>query len=416
MLAARRVSAVEITDACLDRIAQYNDVLHAFIDVYAEERARSSQGRRSRARRGLCPRPAARHSVRFERPRRYRRQGHDRRLEGLGQRISPATGSLVRRLMASGMIVTGKTHTVEFAFGAWGTNQHMGAPRNPWDMREPRTPGGSSSGSGVAVAARMVPWASVPIPAVRCALHRRCAASLASRPRPGRSRRMDPAAEHDTGYARASGTQCRRCGHFVRRDARRWRGCRSNDPLRCGAARKGLRLARMPDVEREGIEAVVLAAYDSRWRTRGYGRGDRRRRAAAPVRRFRRDDRQLLIAMDGYPLSEIVEDPASPIDEEVRKRFRPAAHEVGRRTICVLLQKRELIGAQWRRRRRCRCAADADHADDRDPGRRCRDDRNRAVAFYPRRQYARAVVRWRCRTACLRRACRLRCRSSAAQR
>src|SRR6185437_3708477 len=74
-------------------------------------------------------------------------------------RISPSTGSLARRLVAEGMIIAGKTHTVEFAFGAWGTNQHMGAPRNPWDMHEPRTPGGSSSGFGVAVGARLVPWA-----------------------------------------------------------------------------------------------------------------------------------------------------------------------------------------------------------------------------------------------------------------
>ena len=57
------------------------------------------------------------------------------------------------------MIVLGKTHTVEFACGAWGMNQHRGTPWNPWDAAVPRTPGGSSSGSGVAVAARLAPWA-----------------------------------------------------------------------------------------------------------------------------------------------------------------------------------------------------------------------------------------------------------------
>jgi aspartyl-tRNA(Asn)/glutamyl-tRNA(Gln) amidotransferase subunit A len=55
--------------------------------------------------------------------------------------------------------VLGKTHTVEFAFGAWGTNHHLGTPKNPWKPREHFTPGGSSSGSGVAVAARLVPLA-----------------------------------------------------------------------------------------------------------------------------------------------------------------------------------------------------------------------------------------------------------------
>ena len=57
------------------------------------------------------------------------------------------------------MINLGKTHTVEFAYGGWGTNQHLGTPWNPWDASAHRAPGGSSSGSGVAVAARMAPWA-----------------------------------------------------------------------------------------------------------------------------------------------------------------------------------------------------------------------------------------------------------------
>src|SRR5205085_11521253 len=73
--------------------------------------------------------------------------------------VAKATAFIVRRALDQGMIVLGKTHTVEFACGAWGTNQHMGTPRNPWDSRVARVPGGSSSGSGVAVAARMAPWA-----------------------------------------------------------------------------------------------------------------------------------------------------------------------------------------------------------------------------------------------------------------
>src|ERR1700760_1554557 len=65
----------------------------------------------------------------------------------------------MRKLAAAGIINLGKTHTVEFAYGGWGTNQHLGTPWNPWDPSTHRTPGGSSSGSGVAVAARMAPWA-----------------------------------------------------------------------------------------------------------------------------------------------------------------------------------------------------------------------------------------------------------------
>ena len=73
--------------------------------------------------------------------------------------MSAYNATLVEKLLAAGMIVLGKTHTVEFAYGAWGTNQHMGTPWNPWDPDIHRTPGGSSSGSAVAVAARMAPCA-----------------------------------------------------------------------------------------------------------------------------------------------------------------------------------------------------------------------------------------------------------------
>lgn len=82
---------------------------------------------------------------------------------------------VVARLRAAGAVIVGKTHTVEYAFGAWGTNETMGTPLNPRDREHPRAPGGSSSGSAVAVAANLVPAAigtdtggSVRIPAAFC--------------------------------------------------------------------------------------------------------------------------------------------------------------------------------------------------------------------------------------------------------
>lgn len=92
-------------------------------------------------------------------------------------RISTHTATAVARLERAGAIVLGKTHTVEFAFGGWGTNEVMGTPWNPWDTVQHRAPGGSSSGSAVAVASGLATAAlgtdtggSVRIPAGMCGL------------------------------------------------------------------------------------------------------------------------------------------------------------------------------------------------------------------------------------------------------
>jgi len=72
-------------------------------------------------------------------------------------RVAESTSATVERLLAAGMIPLGKLHMVEFAFGAWGTNPLMGTPWNPWDLARQRVPGGSSSGTGVAIAAGLAP-------------------------------------------------------------------------------------------------------------------------------------------------------------------------------------------------------------------------------------------------------------------
>ncbi|HEX7947794.1 MAG TPA: amidase, partial [Phenylobacterium sp.] len=89
---------------------------------------------------------------------------------------SPARHAVVvQRLLQAGWSVVGKTHTVELAYGGWGTNRAVGAPWNPWDAKTHRAPGGSSSGSAVAVAAGLCDAAlgsdtggSVRIPAAVC--------------------------------------------------------------------------------------------------------------------------------------------------------------------------------------------------------------------------------------------------------
>ncbi len=58
---------------------------------------------------------------------------------------------LVARLRAQGAVIVGKTHTVELAYGAVGVNPNWETPRNPWDRRVQRIPGGSSAGAGVSL-------------------------------------------------------------------------------------------------------------------------------------------------------------------------------------------------------------------------------------------------------------------------
>ena len=58
----------------------------------------------------------------------------------------------IARLRAAGAVIVGRSNMVEFAFGAVGANPHYGTPKNPWDRKIGRVPGGSSSGAAVSVA------------------------------------------------------------------------------------------------------------------------------------------------------------------------------------------------------------------------------------------------------------------------
>ena len=92
----------------------------------------------------------------------------------LEDNIAAADAHAIRRLDRAGMILLGKTNTVQFAYGGVGINHDHGTPHNPWSPIH-HVPGGSSSGSAVAVSAGMVPVAlgtdtggSVRIPSSLC--------------------------------------------------------------------------------------------------------------------------------------------------------------------------------------------------------------------------------------------------------
>ncbi|HKH17753.1 MAG TPA: amidase family protein [Solirubrobacteraceae bacterium] len=88
-----------------------------------------------------------------------------------------ADAPVVARLAAAGMVCAGKTNLTEFAYSGLGLNPHFGTPRNPRGSGPARIPGGSSSGSAVAVATGVVPCAigtdtsgSIRVPAAFCGL------------------------------------------------------------------------------------------------------------------------------------------------------------------------------------------------------------------------------------------------------
>ncbi len=94
----------------------------------------------------------------------------------LEDNVAEADSTAVARLAAAGMVLLGKTVTVQFAYGGAGVNHDHGTPRNPW-RQDHYLPGGSSSGSAVAVAAGLAPLAlgsdtggSVRIPASLCGI------------------------------------------------------------------------------------------------------------------------------------------------------------------------------------------------------------------------------------------------------
>ena len=343
LLAERRISSVELTDACLDRIARHNDALHAFIAVYAEEARAAAKAADLARGAGYALGPL--HGIPFGLKDLVDIEGKVTTggSKVWAKRVSSTTGSLVRRLVASGMIIAGKTHTVEFAFGAWGTNQHMGTPRNPWDMRQHRTPGGSSSGSGVAVSSRMVPWAigtdtggSVRIPSAMCGLTG-LKTTVGQIPTDGilpLSETLDSvgplarsAADAAILYAALRGKDVRLPHAALVRSI------------------KGLRLARMPDDERSGVEAEVLAAYDE-----SLGQLADLGAEIVPVAlpyKFSEFAAMTsdLIAIEGYAhVGPIIDDAALPVDEAVRARFKPARSMLASAYL-ALLQKRDRMRA-----------------------------------------------------------------------
>jgi aspartyl-tRNA(Asn)/glutamyl-tRNA(Gln) amidotransferase subunit A len=171
---AGAVSPVKLAEATLDHIAALDRRLHAFIAMTRERAMAEAHAAETLLRGGHDLGPL--HGIPYAVKDLYDVKGlattaGTRLLDG---NIAAQDAAAVRRLAAAGMVLVGKTHTVQFAFGGVGINHDHGTPHNPWSPT-PMAPGGSSSGSGVAVGAGLVPVAlgsdtggSVRIPAALC--------------------------------------------------------------------------------------------------------------------------------------------------------------------------------------------------------------------------------------------------------
>jgi aspartyl-tRNA(Asn)/glutamyl-tRNA(Gln) amidotransferase subunit A len=174
LIAAKRLSPVELVKVLLDRIAATDPKLNAFLlvtDRQAMLAARAAERAVMAGRRGpLLGIPVAYKDI-YETAG-VRTTAHSRIL---ADNVPKQDAEAVRRLSAEGAVMLGKLATHEFAIGGPAFDLPWPPARNPWDPR--RFTGGSSSGSGAAVAAGLALGAmgsdtggSIRLPAAYCGI------------------------------------------------------------------------------------------------------------------------------------------------------------------------------------------------------------------------------------------------------
>ena len=149
----RCVSPIELVRRCLERIEAHDATLRAWITVCADEALAQARTAEEALRSGahLGPLHGVPIALKDNIATRGLRTTAGSRI--LADWIPDEDATVTARLRAAGAIVLGKLNLHEFAWGGTSDNPHHGTVRNPWNPD--RFPGGSSGGSGVAVAARM---------------------------------------------------------------------------------------------------------------------------------------------------------------------------------------------------------------------------------------------------------------------
>lgn len=169
---ADEISPVEVVQNSLERIEEVNDALNCFCFTFPEEALENASSAEQRLRTGKArPLEGIPIAIKDFTPTKGKRTTRGSRL--LQDWVPDWNPVIVERLLAAGAIMVGKTTTPEFATSGFTDSPLWGVTRNPWNRA--RTPGGSSGGSGAAVASGCVPLAegtdmggSVRIPAALC--------------------------------------------------------------------------------------------------------------------------------------------------------------------------------------------------------------------------------------------------------
>ncbi|MGJ4950867.1 amidase [Bradyrhizobium sp. HKCCYLS20291] len=152
-IAEKKLSSVEVTRSCLHRIAQWQPKLNAFMALESEPALKlAAEADAALAKDG--PKGPL-HGVPLAHKDMYYEAGHISTCGSLIRRdfVATTTSTALQRLKDAGSIRLGTLQMAEFAYGPTGHNAHYGPVHNPWKLGY--VTGGSSSGSGSAVGARL---------------------------------------------------------------------------------------------------------------------------------------------------------------------------------------------------------------------------------------------------------------------
>ncbi|GLR87182.1 amidase [Bradyrhizobium iriomotense] len=152
-IAMKQVSSHEVTRALLHRIAQWQPHLNGFMAIEAEAALKAAEQADAALAAGEVRGPL--HGVPLAHKDMYYDAGKVVTCGSLIRRdyVATTTSTALQRLKDAGQVRLGALHMAEFAYGPTGHNSHYGPVRNPWNVAH--ITGGSSSGSGSAVAARL---------------------------------------------------------------------------------------------------------------------------------------------------------------------------------------------------------------------------------------------------------------------